>query len=233
MESTYINTLTLKEYHVIKSKKTSRPYVDINNGCYLFELRSEAENFTKQIKDTEFDNARYLKQAVFCTEFYSYGIDEIHVKGARQKEIVIPLSANDVARQFYNRETIRSLLRLKQTGKKQYLYELKNAFFISPVIIDPRPEKQYPIMHYSYASTTNKNTYFILFTTIQEYNLWNKEQKESYKPLKIRLHQFRNIRKQNPVLINPMSDKIVLNDKQISLITKGINDEESIESTDQ
>ena len=196
MKQEHINLLTLKEYHLIISSKTSRPYIDAEGNCYMFEIRSDAEAFTKEVKDTYFDKAQYYKQAVFCSEFYSYGIKGINVTRARAKDIItVPIEKDDVKNQFYNPEANRLLLRLKQTGYKKYLKQMKDIVLYAPVIIDPRFPKQHPKIHYSYATHDAGSKYYVLFSTLQDFESWSKTQDAHWKPLEVTFTKINQIRK--------------------------------------
>ena len=59
------------------------------------------------------------------------------------------------------------------------------------------------------------NKYYILFTTLQEFEKWNKDKKEDWKPLEINIRDFGRIRKGSPIVINPANDKQIFTDKDI------------------
>ena len=220
----HINLLTLKEYFLIISDITGKPYIDKDYGCYMFEVKSDAKAFTDGIENTSFDDARTYKQMTFCTEFYSYGISTIHVKSRANEEFVdIPVEKEDAKKQFFNPEAHRMILRLQQTKQKQYLRGMGRLKFISPVLLDARLPKQYPGIHYSYATITQSDKYYILFSTIQELKQWNEEQENKWNSLEVTLETFGRVRKENPVFINPLSNKLILNDKQIAIATEGEN----------
>lgn len=211
--------LTLRRYHLILSSFTHKPYLDKDFCCYMIEDPSEAKAFTEKTVDTYYDEQAYYKQINFCTEFYSYGISAIKVKTRQQTEYTtIPVERLDAKKQYYNPEANRLILRLLETKQKQYLRDMKSVVFLSPVVLDPRHERQYPGIHYSYATTNQTDKYYLLFSTMQEFDTWNAEQEKKCVPLEVDLDTFTRIRHQDPVIINPASDKLILNDKQIKLI---------------
>lgn len=221
MKQEYINILTLKEYFLIMSTLTKKPYLDKNYGCYMFETRSDADAFTKEIQGTYYEEARTFKQIHFCTEFYSYGITSIHVQERGKEIIIVPVEKEDVRKQFYNADANKLIYRLKQTSEKQYLRKLNNVSFFAPVFIEKRLPKQHPSIHYCYATFTGNDVYYILFSTLQEFELWNKEQVRDWKPLEISLSKFSQIQKGKPVLINPIQDKLILTNQQIEISIGG------------
>lgn len=224
MEQEYIDLLTLNEYYLIMSAKTGKPYMDRDYSCYMFELHSDAETFCTEIPDTISAESKNYKQIEFCTGFYSYGIRNIKVFPRGKTCINIPLGINDVKKQFYNSEANGLVYRLKQTSEKKYLRELKNVPLFAPVLINPRLPKQYPDIHYCYATFSGSDSvYYILFTTLQEFEQWNKEQKENWRPLEVSLSKFQQIRNGKSILINPVKDKLILTDKQIIIALEDVN----------
>lgn len=225
MNKDNINLLTLKQFYLILSKKTSKPYIDKNFKCYLFESDYDAKQFCDKISDTYFENQGFIKQGPFISMCYGYGIERIQAKCSTDEKFKeIPIEKNDVKRQFYNRDTSRSILRLKQTRQKQYLLELNKGTFLSPIIIDQRKEGEYPIVHYTYAILSQNTIHYLLFTTLQEFEEWKVLQKnKDYLPNQTTLSELNKIRGKNPVFINPLSDKLILTDVQIKSITRNKN----------
>lgn len=217
MDSAYKNIIELKEYYIVKSSKTNKPYLDEYFNCYLYETTFEFDDFSKKFTDTYIETKpEHLTPATYMIEFYSYGINNIIVKQANKKEIKIPLENDpDIKKQYYNRETNRNLLRLKQTGEKRYLRELKDKDFFVPLYIEERNPMEYTQIKYSYAYFDKTSKYYLLFSTLQEFNNWNNEQNKKYQPLKMTLNSFEKIRKKNELLINPQTDKILLLNEQI------------------
>lgn len=220
MEAKLMNLLTLQEYHLITSEKTSKPYVDQYGCCYLFYIRSDAEKFSSQIPGTKVENARSFRMQ-FITELYGYGIKGIKLKQKDDKFELIPVEKADAKREYTNQLASLNTLLLKQTSKRKYMKELKEAVFLAPVLIDPRIEKRYPEMHYSYATFDGNDKYYCLFTTLSEFSQWNITQEQDWKPVEMPLYKIGRIRKHNPVIINPTSDAVILSDKQLAEIMKG------------
>ena len=113
-----------------------------------------------------------------------------------------------------------SILRLKQTKKRKHLQELENVPFLAAIMLDDRKAGQYPSVHYCYAELSNGDIYYLLFTTLQEFETWNQTQENKFHPNQTCLQDFTRIRKGHPVLINPLSDKLILTHAQIKGICK-------------
>ena len=222
MEQKIINLLSTKKYCLVLSKKTGRAYIDKDMACYLFEFIADGESFCKKIENTELDKLKILKQKTFCIDFYCLGIKKIKIKPANGKMIEADLSEKDVPQQWKNEYVNGQLLRLKQTGQAQYLRNLSDQSFIVPTIIDNRNERCYPAIHYGIAKTKNDESFSVLFSTLQEFNEWNKKkQTNRWSPLFLPLKKIASLKKGVAVIINPISDKIILNEQQIKIAVKG------------
>lgn len=217
------NILTLNKYYQIFSADTKRLYMDKQYRCYLFQSDLEAKQFCDQLQDVYFNvnSPSYIKQGPFISLCYGLGIDQIRVKTAKNEKYVdISVNKKDAKRQFYNRSTVRNVLRLKQTRKNKYLKELAETLFISPILIDKRETGQYPVIHYAYGMLKDGSINYLLFTTLQEFEKWNDTQKQDFSPNQTSLQELNKIRNGNPVLINPLSDQLIITDKQIVSITR-------------
>ena len=115
--------LEKNEYYLLKSTITDKPYIDQNNGCYMFDVMSDATAFGEALnQDVHIENAKYYPYGVFCTAFYSYGIDHINVKQKGVKDYtVVKLLQEDADKQYFNPFANLLVYRLKQTSKKKYL----------------------------------------------------------------------------------------------------------------
>ena len=220
MNKEHVGILTLEQYHLLVSTRTNKPYIDDNGRCYLFYLKSDAEKFINDMSDIKIDNARLFgKQNI--AEFYAYGIREIRIKQKGGNIAIIPIEKGDVRKDYTNHLASFSVTMLKQTSKKKYLTALKGAVFLAPILIDPRAEKRYPEMHYSYATSDGNDRYYCLFTTLKEFNSWNKEQAQDWKPVEMPLYKVGRIRADKPIIINPLTDGIIITDKQIQEVLRG------------
>lgn len=222
MEQKFVNLLTLNEYYPVISSITKRPYIDKDYACYLFEVQNEGIAFCNETENVYLDFAKTYKQAEICIGAYSAGIKKIIIVQRDGIKTEIPLSKKDVPRGYYNGKCNYLITKLKETKKKAYLNELKNKTFLTPAMVDPRIEKDYPTIHYCYAYTKGeKRKLYILFSTLDEFNKWNETKGyKKWKPLNVELKTFGRIRRHNPVVINPLSDKLILSNEQITSVLK-------------
>ena len=223
MEAEHINLLTLDNY-IIKSTITKDIYMDENFVCHIFDKKSSAEFFIKDNKITDVqvilnDNK---KAKDFCENLYSTGFRKI-IFYKKDKEIEISVEKPTFQIQYNNPYASAMLLRLKQTGAKKYLRALYNAKFFAPVIVKDREIAHHPIIKYSYASVKKSGTYYLLFSTLKEFEKWNLSQGNVWKPLKVSIKDFDRIRNNNPILLDSLSKKIILNKECIRIIKEGEN----------
>ena len=191
MTQEQVNILTLKEYYMILSDITGKPYIDINFCCYMFDTKSEADVFAKSLSDASVKNSQYYRTKNLCTELFSFGIITIKVKEKNKDNFTdIPIDKNDGKKVYYNPECNRYIYRLRQTKKKEYLRALKDVNFIAPLLIDIRKEAAYPGLHYSFAYLNDDASYFLLFSTLQEFEEWKRSQMFDWKPMELNLKKF-------------------------------------------
>ncbi len=220
------NILTLKKYHQILSDATGHLYIDKNGRCYAFESDLEAQQFCDRIPGTYMSEDQHFKQAFFLSHCRGLGIKTIVLKPSAYDDTVkIPVLPQDTGRQYYNSEAMFNICRLKQTKKAKYLRALTDIPLIAPILIDERKEGEYPAIHYAFAvaadtSTGEQQIFFVLFTTIREYDTWAKAQEHAFAPSKTSLQEMNVVRDGNSILINPLSDKLVITHEQLSEITR-------------
>ena len=207
--------MTIYPFFLIKIKQNGCIYLDKNYNGYLFETKSSATTFIDNMKS---------KYELECMESKNYTLRDywdMCNAGARgmklyfrdKSEMYIPLAVEDVSKemlQYYNCETSGDVTRLQLTKQHPYLKNLANGKFITPVKILRREKKGYPHVRYSYATFGTKERYFVLFTTLQEFEKWNDFQNGEWKPMEMSLLKFKKIRNNNPVFINPFSNKLIL-----------------------
>ena len=220
MDQNNVNIFTLIAYHLIMSDITNKPYIDADNKCYLFEAEAEAKEFCGRVEHTHYNKAQNYNVLNASTEFYDDGIEIMCLKRKGKEVIEVPVEYGDCKNCYMNPFTNRNILRLKQTAQKRYLRNLKEAAFLAPLNIEVRFPKQYPRLNYSYASFNGTDIYYTLFTSLAEFNTWNASQNNIWKPMELNLLKFGRIRQTKPVIINPLSDKLILTDSQIQIALK-------------
>lgn len=230
MEQKYVDMLTLSELYMIQSTVTNKPYMDKGYNCYLFEIYNEAEAFKKKIDNTIILDAKYYRAATICSNLFSQGFIGIKLKKKNIDFVDIPVTEADATkRDYYNSYANRCINRLIQTRQKEYLRNLKDANFLAPILTETRKIKEYPKLFYSYAIYKDDTRYFTLFSTLSEFNEWKETQMYDWKPMELNLKKFGRVRNNSPILINPLTDKLIISDKQCEYIMsylKGESDED-------
>ena len=183
----------------------------------MFQTKSAAESFVKGVNyPIMIQDAKNFIMRDFWN-FYNQGAKGILVfLRDTKKSIHIPLLEEEVKSeytQYYNHETNGALNRVQQTSQKQYLTMLATGTFFTPVKIIPRSVGEYPYLHYSYATFKDPTPYFLLFSTLQEFDRWNGLQDILWQPMEITIDKFGRILGKQPVLINPLSNKLILTHK--------------------
>lgn len=212
MQKKDIDKLTLSEYFVIKSSKTNTVYMGPDRQAYLFsaESRNDANQFIKEHEGTYFDDKpAYYQSTNLLQELYPQGFSWVVINNNADEKIEIV--ATDIPNDFFNARANANILLLRQSKKKQYLRNMAEETYITPVKIDKRKAKDVPLIHYAYATIPGRSEkFYLLFSTLQEFNKWNAEVGEKWDPLEANIKTFNQIRLQNPILVNPLSDKFVL-----------------------
>ena len=88
-------------------------------------------------------------------------------------------------------------------------------------------------MHYVYATLKKNMEFYVFFSTLAEFDKWNSQQRDEWKPLEIYMGDFKKIRKQNPIIINPLSDMLILTGEQVDdmkIVQKKAENNEDIKS---
>lgn len=218
MHEKHLKLLTENKYYLIYSKRTNRPYLNVNNAGFMFESRLEADAFIKEMKDDLMrKNEPQQNTKDVISLFYSCGMEKVFLKTSSSKDLVeVPVCKEDTKGVYYNCILTRSIIQLKQTKKKKYLRDMYKLKFIIPIMIKKRKKKEYHQLHYIYATVKKDMKYYVFFSTLQEFEKWNEKQNEVWKPLEVLMPAVKSIRGDNPVLINPLTDKLILTGQQIN-----------------
>lgn len=218
MKNEFNLLLTTKKYHLIKSKKTKDIYIDEQARCFLFESDVDAELFCKEVPDTFFEEEEQFVVRPFMSRCRSAGIKVCRVReGGKDKYADIPVDNNETQRQFYNGDTMRTLLLLRETGKKEYLNTLRDCPFIAALTIEDRKEGEPASLKYGYASfTANKGErFYLLFSSFREFENWKTRRKTDAEPYLITISKFMTLISPDGFFINPESTRIRVTCAQI------------------
>lgn len=229
MNSEYLALFTEAKYFVICSEKTKKIYIDAKNSAYAFQTKREADQFIKSLKTECYyngDEAEQLEQNKQIVEYYSLGITNLRVKQYGEGFKDVPITARDVpTNRSYNPSLNRHILLLKETLQKKYLMDFGSDYFYIPISLPKRDEGAYPILFYVNAKIKSGKEYVVLFSTIDEFEKWNEEYKKNCQPLKVRIEKIKKITGSRDIVINPLSDKLFLINKQFKEV-KEKDDEE-------
>ncbi len=219
MTTEEISTLTTGyKLGFLMSKKTKKIYISEKAEVFLYEKKELVDDKFAKNDSLFFDKPSYHNQKVFA-DFYSLGVRIINVSTSKEK-FRIPLKRSDVSSRFYNTNANFYLLQLKETLKKKYLKKFKTMDYIIPVEIKKRKKKEYPHVNYAYVTLKDKN-YTFIFTTLEEFERWKEEYElTELKPLKTNFKTLEKIRNKKPIMINPLTDRVILNEKQIKIINE-------------
>ena len=223
LEQEHINLLSIDNY-ILMSDITNEIYIDEQFNCHIFDKKSKAELFIKEhsLKSVKPILNNHKKPKEFCELLYSMGFRMIKYT---RKDVLTEIGVEKPALQigYHNAYASGVTLRLLQTGEKKYLRGLYNAKFFTPVSISDRDKGKHPNIIYNCASLKNSKKNYLLFTTLSEFEEWNKSQKQDWKPLKMSIMEFERIRNNYPIILNPLSSKIVLKNEHIKIIKEGKN----------
>lgn len=224
MDNKHIQALSLNDFFKIMSSNTKKLFMDREFNCYMFDNKKDAEKFCENLEDTYIEPINSIRPQIFCENLYSLGYENIKIT-VRKDKFIIPTVKPEFQYGLHNNELNRYLILLKQTKAKKYLKHFYKTPFFCPVYITERKIKEHPNLKYSCAKITDKGVYYILFSSIYEFEKWNSTQETDWKPFRVKIHNFNRIRKNNPIIINPHSDRIMLTNEYIKVIMEAKSNE--------
>ncbi len=212
MDQKLIDLFSVNKYTLIISTITEQPFVDKNGACFFMNSAAEAEQFAKIRKNTKLDEFKYYPNIQsFVDGLYLKGIKQLKIK-LKEKDsyLIYDIQKEDLKQNRYcNHEANFNLLRLHETNDRQYLKNLFECTFITPISLPIREKTKYPEIKYCVLKHGG-NDYNLLFSTLQEYNKWEEKQITQYYPLEVNFLKANRIRKTNGIFINPLSTKMLL-----------------------
>ncbi len=206
------NYITITPITLIKSNLTQKVYMSEDRCAFAYENKQDTLSFLQKNPETSTFDQNILK-INDLRNLYSQGIQAIKCfKSGTSEPKTVNLEITDFGAQYYNPDTNCSVLLAKQTRKKKYLRKLVDAEMFVPTYIEKRFVKCYPSIHYCYGKYEEADKYYVLFTTLQEFKKWNDSQETEWSALRITISNLHSIqsKKNEPVIINPLSDKLIL-----------------------
>lgn len=221
MDTKDLKCFSGKTYYPVYSKQTGTYYIDADRKAYLFQSKREALNSFVSTVPSCFvnDQAETVVQNNQIIKLYAAGASQVSVWVPNEDERIVPLTAKDVPRNtYYNPDLNFHIHLLKETLKKEYLDAMAGDYFFVPVSIPERSQGSYPVIYYVDAFLKDRKSYMVLFSATDEFDKWNKEFRKNCMPLKMNMEKVKSVAGDRDVIINPISDKLFLVNKQIKEI---------------
>lgn len=207
-----------KEFYLLLSKKTKKAYITEDYISYCFESTNAAEAWLNSFSDSELKDPEIIEQKLLLSDFFCRGAEKIIVVFRNGEQREVKLEAEDFPPGNYNIDSCRAFTLAFQTNKKKYLRSLLSLLVYIPVSTPQRKKGFYPQIEYM-GGVTSLASYFLVFTNLEEYSKWAKKVEANTGALCIPLYAINRIRKKAPVLINPMSEKFVLTDELMRMVS--------------
>ncbi len=208
------NLLNSSEFYLLLSKRTKRPYITEECVSYCFESTNAAEATLKSFPDVELGDPEIVEQKMILTDIFCRGAEKMTIVFRNGEQKIIELSLDDFPVGNYNIDTCRAFALALQTNKKKYLRELLSLPIYIPISTPGRKKGFYPQIEYM-GATTSSETYFLAFTSLDEYSKWIKKTEVNTGALCTPLHTLNKLRKKRSVIINPASEKLILTDEMM------------------
>ena len=218
--------LSAKKFYPVFSSATKNIYID-KDGCgFIFTVKKEAEEYINALgKDKGYVemNPQTVSYRKDIKDYYCLGMKTLKIKCRENGDFIdMPLHSN-VAKGYVNAALEFNVTRLKETALKKYLSAMKGNRFLVPVYLPERKKKEYPKVFYCHAvfndEKKDRREALILFSTMDEFDVWNtdmkKHKRKVFYPLEISSTRTEKVRNGSDIIINPLSDKLLITDKQL------------------
>lgn len=203
--------------YLLESVKTGRIYLDETATCDIALTEKDALSMNTEKTGKAVSAPRRYSMIDIAGLCYGAGADKIrfHKDGTVQS---VTLQAGKIKKAPYNHLTNQILCRAKQDANYALLYGLYEGYFFVPVRIEQSDDVD---IYYVTAKHSRMETesYFIAFTTYEEYLIWASGQ-TGYKPLKIAYKSLRQIAGKHGWILNPKGNQLVLPNNILSQIDK-------------
>lgn len=218
--------LTTKKFYPVFSSATKNIYID-KDGCgFIFTAKKEAEEYINALgKDKAYVdmNPKTVSYRKDVKEYYCLGMKTLKIKCRENDDFIDLALRSSIAKGYVNAALEFNVTRLKETSLKKYLSAMKDNRFLVPVYLPERKKKEYPKVFYCHAVLSDKDNdkreALVLFSTMDEFDIWNtdmkKHKKKIFFPLEISATRTEKVRNGSDIIINPLSDKLLITDKQL------------------
>lgn len=218
---TYNRLLNTYQFFPAYNHNTSDYFLDKNNNAYFFAAQKDIDSFIANLSsDVKIIHTKYPEKLMLkdlLSNLYSIGAKTANFKviNSTNKIIALPVEIPIEGQKIhYNQSSKHNALLLKETHKKRYIKELQNCAFICAALLPQRKEEEYPIVKYAYA-LIDKQKYYLLFTSLPEFEKWNKNQDKDYLPIKTTFEDFSIITNSAGFFIDSYTSMLILNNKYL------------------
>lgn len=218
---TYNRLLNTYQFFPVYNYNTNDYFLDKNNNTYFFAAQKDIDNFINELQPqinvihTKYPERLMLKDLL--SNLHSIGAEKANFKVINSNNKIISLPVEipiDYLKVHYNQSAKHNSLLLKETHKKKYITALQSNFLICAALIPDRKEQEYPIVKYAYAIINNQK-YYLLFTSLPEFEKWNKNQDINYLPIKTSFEDFSIITKSAGFFIDSYTTMLILDNKYL------------------
>lgn len=212
-------------YYGIFHKKTKKLYINHNRQSFIFKDHTEAQKKIYETDENLYSEIINLPKKTtiddYINNLYESGISSIlYIKKDKTTQEIKLISYYKLKKKFTNPAAEMVKTRVQQHLGKTTLQAFYNIKFIVPSKIVTEKD----IQKIEYLLINNKETnneYLPIFTTLDNYNKWNKKTGQELEPLLIPMKIIKRISGIDGIIINiNTSDPLYLNKKLLDYIRK-------------
>lgn len=217
---TIANTLELNKAALVVFEKTSSPYITPDGDAFVYLREEDFREFSKKHPGSVLSDFKKYDVEELCKRCYGAGALRIRViMSGGKNERCEDLLRNPI-KGYVNHSLNYNINLLRETKKKEYLYELYKEKFIVPIKIQNDPVLT---IEYSIAQV-NEISYFLAFTSLEEFDLW-KSKVGGYEALEVKYDEMIELSDGDDIILNVYGARYILDKDKIQKIkehyTKG------------
>ena len=207
------SALEMNNVGVVLFEKTHTPYITEEGESFVYISKEDSTGFLKTHPGSVLSEFQKYAAEELCSMCYSAGASKIRLvlKGGK-KERCEDLSRFPI-KKYYNPTLNRIYNLLRETRKKEYLYELDKEKFIVPIKIQNGID-----LHIEYSvAKINDKSYFLAFTSLEEFNLWA-SRVEGYEAVEIQYEELIELSNDDDIIINVFGARYILDRDKKNII---------------
>jgi len=217
--------LELNELYIPYSTLTKKPYMDNEGGIHIYFRKEEAIRFTDDRENIEINGPLFSRLADIHSKAYAMGATHITARNG-QSLMKLALDKKIMAQHFYNPDTNRNLILLKETRNIMHYNAMKECSFLVPVRVKNSLEEGAQISYATVSTGENTPYYYLAFSDMDEYSAWA-ERVKGWEPLLVGTDILKRIGKHHGVVINPMGLQLVISDEMLKKLPSKKQEEQS------